>query len=152
LLDRGVFEPWPFIVLWTVAIGLDIAIVLALGRRRSGVRSFVESQVWAIWSIFILAVSLVAVLNHAMGLRTFFLGPVIGALAGVSFATMGAVLGRKWYAVALVFAVTAIVMASFSAAQFYVLAVVWGVVQFAVGLGLERARRANVGSAAARLV
>ena len=148
LLDRGVFEPWPFATLWTVAIALDIGIVLALGRRRSGVRSFVETQVWSIWTTFIAAVSLVAVLNHAMGLRTFFLGPVIGALAGVAFATMGSLLGRKWYAVAVVFAVTSIVMAYVGDKQFYVLAIVWGATQFAIGLGLERARREGAGSAA----
>jgi hypothetical protein len=151
LLDRGVFEPWPFAALWSVAIALDVGIVLALGRRRSGVRSFVETQVWSIWTTFIVAVSLVAVLNHAMGLRTFFLGPVIGALAGVAFATMGALLGRKWYAVAVVFAVTSVVMAYVGDKQFYVLAIVWGVAQFAAGLGLERARRGGA-STAARMV
>lgn len=98
-----------------------------------------------------LAVSLVALINHAMGLRTFFLGPVIGALAGVAYATMGSIVGRKWFVIAVVFAVTSIVMAYFAAQQFYVLAVVWGGTQFAAGFGLERARRRR-DPAAARLV
>lgn len=148
LLDHGVFEPWPFATLWGAAIGLDLLIVLTLARRRSGVRSFVETQIWTIWTTFIAAVSLVALLNHAMGLRTFFLGPVIGALAGVAFATMGSILGRKWFVIAGVFAVTSIVMAYYSAQQFYVLAVVWGCTQFAAGFGLERARRGAEPSAA----
>jgi hypothetical protein len=154
LLDRGVFEPWPFAALWTAAIALDLVIVAALGRRRAGVRSFVETQIWAIWTTFIAAVSLVALLNHAMGLRTLFLGPVIGALAGVAFATMGSILGRKWYAIAVLFAVTAVVMAYFDKQQFYVLALVWGGTQFAAGWGLERARRHRVASgvAEARIV
>jgi hypothetical protein len=144
LLDRGIFVPWPFVVLWSIAIGLDILVVLVSGRRRAGVRSFVETQVWAIWTTFIAAVLLVALLNHAMGLRTFFLGPVIGALAGVAFATMGSILGRKWYAIALLFALTSVAMAYASAAQFYVLAAVWGATQFGVGFGLERARRSRL--------
>lgn len=141
LLDRGVLEPWPFAVLWSVCIAVDVVIVLALGGRRSGVRSFVETQVWATWTTFIAAVSLVAVLNHAMGLKTFFLGPVIAVLAAVAFATMGAIISRKWFVIAGLFAVAAVVMAWFHAQQFYVLAVVWGAAQFAAGWGLERARR-----------
>src|SRR4029434_1961351 len=120
--------------MWSVAIALDVGIVLALRRDRAGVRSFVEGQLWGIWTVFIAAVSLLAVLNHLMGLRTFFLGPVIGVLAAVAFATMGAIIGRRWYGAAAVFVVTAIVMAMWSAQQFYILAAVWGGAQIVTGL------------------
>jgi len=151
LLDRGVVEPWPFATMWATAIALDVGIVLALRRNRAGVRSFIEGQLWGIWTVFIAAVSLLAVLNHVMGLRTFFLGPVIGVLAAVAFATMGAIVGRRWYGAAAVFAVTAIVMARWNAQQFYILAAVWGGAQIVTGWQLDRARR-KAGAGAPRIV
>jgi hypothetical protein len=152
LLDRGVVEPWPFATMWAVAIGLDVGIVMALRRDRAGVRSFVEGQLWAIWTVFIGAVSMLAVLNHVMGLRTFFLGPVIGVLAAVAFATMGSIVGRRWYVAAAVFAATAVVMALWSARQFYILAAVWGGAQIVTGWQLDRERRRRTETSAPRIV
>jgi len=144
LLANGYERPLPFVLLWSAIIGADLVCRLLLRRGRAGVRSFVESQLWAIWVSFIGAVSLVAVLNHAMGLRTFFLGPVIGALMAMSFAIMASQVGWRWLGVSAMFAVTSIVMALLPDAQFVILGVVWGVAQSGTGLLLDRARRRNV--------
>jgi hypothetical protein len=74
---------------------------------------------WAIWITFIVAVSLVAVLNHAMDLHTFFLGPVIGVLMAVAFASMGSLMGRQWFAIAAVFALVQSVDPSKVAERFH---------------------------------
>jgi hypothetical protein len=144
LLGKGYEDPLPFVILWTVIIGGDLLARLLLRRGRAGVRSFVETQMFAIWTAFIGAVSLVAVLNHAMGLRTFFLGPVIGALMAMAFAIMASQVGWRWLVVAGVFAVTSVVMALLPHVQFIILGVVWGVAQFGTGVLLDRARRRNV--------
>jgi len=119
-------------VLWTIVIGVGFGARALLGRGRAGVRSFVDAQLWSIWITFIAAVSLVAILNHAMGLKAVFLGPVIGVLMAVAFASMGSLMHRRWFAIAGVFTVTAIAMALFPAAQFVILGAVWGLAQVAI--------------------
>lgn len=133
-------DPPRFIALWSVVIGLGFAARMLLRRGRAGVRSFVETQLWSIWLTFIAAVSLVAVLNHAMDLHAFFLGPVIGVLMAVAFASMGSLMSRRWYGIAAVFAVTAVAMAKFPAQQFVILGAVWGVAQIGSGIALHRRR------------
>ena len=103
-----------------------------------------ETQLWSIWTTFIGAVTLVAVLNHLMGLHAFFLGPVIGVLAAAAFATMGSMMGRWWYAGTAVFCATAVAMAAWHDIQFVILGVVWGTAQVGGGVLLHRARRARL--------
>lgn len=133
-------DPPAFIVLWTIVIGVGFGARALLRRGRAGVRSFVEAQMWSIWITFIAAVSLVAILNHAMGLKAFFLGPVIGVLMAVAFASMGSLMNRRWFAIAGVFTVTAIAMALMPAMQFVILGAVWGLAQVASGVVLHRRR------------
>lgn len=141
LFESGHTEPPPFVALWGAIIALHLVVAVTLRRRRSGARTFVETQLWSIWTTFIVAVCLVAVLNHAMGLASFFLGPVIGVLAAVSFASMGSLMGRRWYVGTLVFTATAIAMALWHAYQFVILGTVWGLAQTVGGILLDRARR-----------
>jgi hypothetical protein len=143
--------PPRFIALWTVVIGIGFGARLVLRRGRAGVRSFVEAQLWSIWMTCIAGVSLLAVLNHAMGLRTFFLGPVMGVLIAVAFASMGSLMGRRWYALAGVFAATAIAMARFPDWQFVILGTVWGTAQIASGWYLHRRRNRHGEGEPARL-
>lgn len=144
--------PPRFVALWTVVLGIGFGARLVLRRGRAGVRSFVETQLWSIWITFIVAISLLAVLNHAMDLHTFFLGPVIGVLMAVAFASMGSLMGRRWYALAGVFALTAIAMARFPAQQFVILGIVWGTAQIASGWHLHRRRARHGESEPARLM
>ncbi len=145
LLQSG-DDPPPFVVLWTVVIAFGFGVRAVLRRGRAGVRSFVEAQLWSIWITFITAVSLVAILNYAMGLKAFFLGPVIGVLMAVAFASMGSLMNRRWYAIAGVFSVTAVAMALWPAQQFVILGAVWGVAQIGTGFALHR-RRDRTGDA-----
>ena len=150
LIGRGLLEPWPYVLLWSGVIGFNLVSTFFLKKRRSGARSFVETQLWAIWSTFIGAVALLAILNHAMGLATFFLGPVIGVLAAMCFAFMGSVMGARWFIATGVFAAASIVMGLWPEWQFAVLGGVFGVLQFAGGVMLhrEKMKRAAAGGAA----
>ena len=146
LLAAGYTQPPPFVLMWGVLISLDLLATALLKKRRAGVRTFVETQLWAIWSTFIGAVSLLAVLNHLMGLATFFLGPVIGVLAAVGFASMGSVMGRRWFAGTVAFTITAVLMAAFHEVQFLILGATWMVAQVVGGFLLDRERRRQLGS------
>lgn len=153
LLAAGHTDPPPFIGMWGVIIAVDLLATVVLKKRRAGVRTFVETQLWSIWTTFIAAVSLLAVLNHLMGLATFFLGPVIGVLGAIGFASMGSLMGRRWYAGTIAFAITAILMASFHEVQFLILGAAWMVAQVVGGILLDRERRRQLQrGAGARLV
>ena len=88
----------------------NLLTVALLRRRRAGARTFVETQLWAIWTTFVAAVSVCAFVNYFMGLDTFFLGPVIAVLAAVAFASMGSLMGRHWFGVGALFLVAALAM------------------------------------------
>lgn len=148
LLRRGHLEPWPYVVLWSGVIGFNLVSVFLLKERRAGARSFVETQLLAIWTTFIAAVALLALLNHLMGLRTFFLGPVIGVLAAVAFASMGSIMGSRWYVAAGVFVLAALGMAALPARQFAILGAVFGVMQFMGGAALHRDKRRRLAEGA----
>ena len=141
LFEAGYRDPPPFMALWGAIIALHLVVALTLRTKRAGTRTFVEAQLWSIWTTFIAAVCLLAVLNHLMGLASFFLGPVIGVLAAMSFATMGSLMGRRWYAGTVLFTVTAVAMAIWHEVQFLILGTVWGLAQCVGGILLDRARR-----------
>jgi hypothetical protein len=154
LLAAGYRDPPPFVTMWAVLIAIDLLTVVVLKKERAGVRTFVETQLWSIWLTFIAAVALIAVLNHVMGLDTFFLGPVISVLGAVGFASMGSLMGPRWYAGSAFFGATAVLMAALPHLQFAILGVAWGGAQFFGGVALERARRRRLaqGDAQARVV
>ena len=52
LLARGHHTPGPYLLLWLPIMALNLASIPLLKRRRPGVRSFVETQIWAIWTAF----------------------------------------------------------------------------------------------------
>ncbi len=141
LLAHGFRTPLPFVGLWTAVIGGNLLSVALLRRRRAGARSFVETQLWAIWTAFVAAVSASAFLNYLMGLETLWLAPVIAVLAAVAYASMGSLMGAHWYWVGGVFLLAALAMTLAPAAQFYVLGAVWGATMFTFGCLLHRARR-----------
>lgn len=150
LIWEGYLEPPIYVALWGGILSFNLVSIFVLKKRRAGARSFVETQLWAIWTTFIGAVSLIAVLNHVMALRTFFLGPVIGVLAATCFSFMGSVMGTRWYIATAVFAAAAIAMGLLPDAQFVILGVVWGAMQFLGGAMLHRERRRQVAAGADR--
>jgi hypothetical protein len=154
LLLHGYASRWPYVAMWSGIISFNLLTIGALKRRRAGARTFVENQIWAIWSTFIGATALTAIVNDLMGLPRFGLGPVIAILSAVGFASMGAVIGRRWWLGCAIFAGTAMAMAALPRWQFALLGVVWGVAQLAGGIWLiaERRKRLSSGAQLARVV
>ncbi len=150
LLAHGVRTPPAFVALWSAVTGGNLFTIALLRRRRAGARSFVETQLWAIWTAFVVAVSVCAFLNYFMGLETLFLGPVIAVLAAVAYASMGSLMGGHWYGVGALFLAVALAMTLAPSFQFYILGAVWGCTMFTFGWLLHRARRRRERSGEAR--
>ena len=142
MLSKGVADQMPFAIMWSCIIALNIGLIFAL-RKKAGTRSFVDRAIYSIWTTFIAAVILLAVLNQLMGLAIGFLAPVVAVMASMGFCTMGAVMSRGWYFPAALFAVASLVMALPGARsyQFIILGVLWGTCQFVAGVMLDRAKR-----------
>ena len=141
LLAEGYRTPGPFLTLWLPIMGFNLASIPVLKRRRTGVRSFVETQIWAIWTAFTVAVALMAWLNYFMGVDRIFLGPAIAVLAAVAFSSMASIVGTAWYAPAAVFAALAVVMSLLPDIQFVLLGIAWAATKIPAGWMLHRARR-----------
>jgi hypothetical protein len=141
LLAQGHRTPGPFLMLWLPIMAFNLASIPVLKRRRSGVRSFVETQIWTIWTAFTLAVVLMAFLNYFMGPDRIFLGPVVAVLAAVAFCSMASIVGPGWYAGAAAFVAAAVVMSLFPEMQFVVLGLTWMVTKSTAGWMLHRAKR-----------
>ena len=150
LLAHGVRTPPVFVALWSAVCGGNLLTVALLRRRRTGTRTFVETQLWAIWTVFVAAVSVCAFVNYFMGLETLFLGPVIAVLAAVAYASMGSLMGRHWYVVGALFLAAALAMTLAPSVQFYILGALWGATMFTFGWILHRARRRRERSAEVR--
>jgi len=155
LFQQGYRSPGPFVLLWSAIVPLNLLSILWLQRSEAaGVRSFIERQVWSIWTTCMASMVLVALVNWMMGLDVLFMPPVACVLIAMAFSVMGAIMGRVWYAAAAVFALAALGIALVPGQGFAVLAGLWGVTQLLGGLLLYRARRRRLaeGGAQPRLV
>ncbi|XXF78779.1 hypothetical protein P2318_03190 [Myxococcaceae bacterium GXIMD 01537] len=155
LWSQGLRTPGPYILLWAPLIALNLGSIFFLQRgQTAGVRSFIERQIWSIWSTFMAAMVLVALLNYQLGLDRLFMPAVACALFAVAFSMMGALMGRAWYAVATAFSLAALLMPYVHEHAFTLLGALWFLVQFSGGLVLQLARRKRqaLRGAGARLV
>jgi hypothetical protein len=141
LLWRGYQVRWPFILLWSATLVLNIGLILVLKARRAGAKTFIENQIWSIWLSFIGAVMLTAVVNDLLGLRLLALGPVIAILSAFGFSMMGAIMGRRWYLGTLIFGGSSLLMAAIPNWQYIVLGAVWCMAQLIGGMWLEVDKR-----------
>jgi hypothetical protein len=152
---QGHRGPGPYALLWGGIIPLNLISIFFLQRREAaGVRSFIERQVWSIWTTCMAGLMLVALANWVMGLEVLF-APAAGCvLIAMAFSVMGALMGRGWYVAAAVYALAALAVARVPEVGFAVLGGLWFVTQLTGGLLLLRARRRRLaaGSPQARLV
>jgi hypothetical protein len=155
LFQQGHRTPGPFVLLWLPVIAIDLLSIVWLQRREAaGVRSFIERQVWSIWTTCMAGMVLVALVNWLMGLEMLFMPPVACVLVAMTFSVMGALMGRGWYVASAIFALAALVLVRMPEQGFLGLGVLWGLTQLTGGLLLFRARRRRLaeGSARPRLV
>jgi hypothetical protein len=155
LWTQGHRTPGPYALLWAVVLTFNIVSIFVLKRgQTAGARSFIERQIWAIWTTFIAGMVLVALINWLLGLDRLFLPAVACVLFGTAFSMMGALMGRIWFAVAAAFALAALGITQVPDHAFNILSAVWFVTQFGGGFALHRARvrRLAAGGTGARLV
>ncbi len=155
LYEQGLRTPGPYALLWGAIIPLNLLSIFWLQRREAaGVRSFIERQVWSIWTTCMAGMALVALANWVMGLEVLFMPVVACVLIAMAFSVMGALMGQAWYAGAAVFALSTLGLARAPHLGFAVLGGLWFVTQLTGGLLLYRARRRRLaaGGAQARLV
>jgi hypothetical protein len=148
LLWQGHRTPGPYLLLWLPIMAFNLGSIPLLKRRRAGVRSFVETQIWAIWTAFTGAVVVMAYLNYFMGVEKIFLAPAIAVLAAVAFSSMASIVGRAWYGAAALFVVVAFVTSLLPDYQFLILGVAWAATKLAAGAMLERAKRRRLAESA----
>jgi hypothetical protein len=141
LLWRGYQARWPYIVLWSATLTLNIGLIFLLKARRAGAKTFIETQIWSIWLTFILGVMGTAIVNDLMGLKLLALGPIIAILSAFGFSMMGAVMGRRWYLGTLIFGGASLLMAALPHWQYLILGGVWCLSQLIGGVWLEIDKR-----------
>ena len=153
LIHRGIARPLPFAVCWAPIIAFNLISIVSLKRGGGGARSFIERQIWSIWTTYMIALVLTALLNYALGLDRLFMPAVGCVLSGMAFASMGSVMGRWWYVPAALWGVLALIVGAWPGHGFLLVAIGWFVTQFTGGVLLDRARRRRLaGEPAARLV
>jgi hypothetical protein len=151
LFARGHRTPGPFVLLWAPLIALNLVSIVWLQRHEAaGVRSFIERQVWSIWTTCMAGMLLVALVNWVMGLELLFMPPVGCVLIAMAFSVMGALMGRGWYVPSAIFALAALALARIPEKGFLLLGLLWSVTQLTCGLLLLRARRRRMAEGGAR--
>jgi hypothetical protein len=142
LFRAGYTSVVPFAALWAGILSLNLSSIIFLKRGSSaGARTFVESQIWSIWTTFIVSGVVAAFVNLLLGLDRMFVAPVMSILAMAAFSAMGGIMGKRWYALAALFGVMALVMAALPEVQFLILAGLWGAGQSGAGVYLLMERR-----------
>src|SRR5262249_9560300 len=86
-----------------LAVGADLAVVLALVKREHGVRSYVEWQLHGIWSTFIGFTALATALVYVAGASPRLYCPLVAMTSGIAFAMMAVVFYRRYWIVAALF-------------------------------------------------
>ena len=138
LIDtKGLPVTWYLLPLGILA-AVNLIVVRLLMVRDLGVRSFVEWQLHGIWITFIIF-SLAAVLVlHLAGAKPTLYGPVFAMGCGMSFALMGVVFNKQFFAVAVLFMVVMLVAAAWQPIQWYVIGAAWFVAMFIPGVIMHR--------------
>jgi hypothetical protein len=142
LYTQGHRTPGPYALLWGAIIPLNLLSIFWLKRNEAaGVRSFIERQVWSIWTTCMGGMVLAAFCNLLLGLEVLFMPAVSCVLIAMAFSVMGALMGRGWYVAAAVFALSALGLAWVPHLGFLVLGGLWFTTQFTSGMLLHQARR-----------
>jgi len=96
LLWRGVTSQGPYLLIFTVGMGIWASIFWAL-RRRGGPISFIERLLAHVWGAGIVAINLTFVIEWLMGLPAWTLSPVFGITNGMLFMIKGGILAGSFY-------------------------------------------------------
>ncbi len=96
LLWQGVSARWPYVLIFTLGLGLWAAFFWSL-RRRGGPISFVERQLAHIWGSGMIAINLIFFVEWLQGLPPLTLSPMIAVTNGILFLVKGGILSGTFY-------------------------------------------------------
>ena len=100
---------WPYLLLWTVGLGLW-AMAFWTMRRAAGPVTFVERQIAHVWAGSMACVTMLFALEGLLGLPVLKLSPVLGLVAGTVFLIKGGILSGEFYFQAAALYATALLM------------------------------------------
>ncbi len=144
----GLTLPWYLVPLGGLAF-VNALVILVLGERDRGVRSFIEGQLHGIWVTFIIfSIAGLGFLHLAGGPSTLF-APLMALTSGIGFSMMGVVFDRRFIVFGVLFLMLAISMPLFVAIQWIAMGVAWFATLFSAGLAMhrEKLRRKRDGTA-----
>lgn len=135
---------WPYLLLWTVGLGIWAVIFYNL-RRRTGPVTFVERQIVHVWAGSMIVSTLLFFVEWVMALPVLALSPVIGLVSGMVFLVKASLLNGKFYFQAAAMFLTGVAMSVISQSSYpdvsiSVYGVVAGLSFFIPGLKYHRQR------------
>ena len=132
-----------YLVPLAIVAPINLLVIALLSNRNRGTRSYVEWQVHGIWSVFIIVTIAVAAVAHLSDARPTMFCPLLALTSAFGFAMMGVVFYRRFFVVAIVFLILAILvsLSPVQPLQWYLLAAAWWFAMFAPGVVLHRERR-----------
>lgn len=132
-----------------VAGAIDGALVLLLGRRDRGIKSFVEWQMHGIWTTFILGTGLIDLALYLEGAPASVFVYVVALTSGIGFAMMGTVFTARFFGVAALFglAIGVFPFVPSGAVRWIVVGLLWWATLFMAGVVMHRRKRARTGTA-----
>jgi hypothetical protein len=138
LIDQRALPVYWYLLPLGILAAVNLVVVRLLMVRDQGVRSYVEWQVHGIWTTFVVfSLAAVAVLELA-GAKPTLYGPVFAMGCGVSFALMGVVFHKRFFAIAVMFMAVMLVAAAWQPIQWYVIGAAWFVAMFVPGVIMHR--------------
>ncbi len=109
---RGVVSRWPYVLIFSVGLGMWAALFWSL-RRRLGPIAFVERQLAHVWGAGVVGLNLIFLVEWLLGLPVLSLSPMIAVTNGMLFLIKGGILSGAYYAQALVTFLTVFPMTMF---------------------------------------
>jgi hypothetical protein len=145
--SRGLPIVW-YLVPLAVAGAFNLVIVLLLGERDRGVRSYVEWQIHGIWITFIVFTAGFALVMHLANVDPKLFGSVFAMTSGIGFAMMGVVFARQWV-FAFLFLVVMLAGPYLPGVQWGLIGLLWWAAMFLPGLSMHREKRRRANDATA---
>lgn len=105
----GIRVRWPYLLMWTVGIGVW-AIVFWFVRRRMGPVTFVERQIAHVWASAMGIVVFLFPMEAALNLKVLSMAPMLAVVAAMVFLIKAGILAGSFYVQAVIMALTAIAM------------------------------------------
>lgn len=107
---QGFEQRTPYVLLWTVGIGIWAGIFWSI-RRRSGPITFVERQIAHVWAGSMAGSSMLFAVEGFLGSDVLTLSPVLGLISGMVFVAKAGMLSGQFYVEAATLFAVSLVMA-----------------------------------------